>query len=300
MIEAIRKSLSQKNESLIIIGADSNKNSVAQHFVDEFWLMPSIEHLSVNKLISYCKSKDINMIFPTRDGELIFFSENLLIFQENGIDVMVSKKESLIHTRDKLIFFDYLNKKNFTVIPTFLDIERIKSSSFVVKERFGSGSKGLYLNVNKNEAKKASKNIENPIFQPFIIGTEYSIDVYVDKRGESKGAIVRERMAVVNGESQVTCTVRYIELEKLGMELAENLQLRGHVMFQVIVDEFGIPHIVECNPRFGGASTLSVKAGLDSFYWFMLETQGENLENYPFKRSEKELTLIRHAKDMIM
>jgi carbamoyl-phosphate synthase large subunit len=300
LLKAIRNSFVKEQIDLKIFGGDSNELSLGRYFVDEFWHMPVLSYSSVKECIDYCNQNHIHTIFPTRDGELQYFSSYLTQFQENGVNVMVSKLNSLKKTQDKWRFFEYLNEKNYPIIPTGLEVKDVDSDFFVVKERFGSGSKGIVLRVPREETIQAAERMENPIFQPFIEGKEYSIDVYVNRQGKSKGAIVRERTAVVNGESQITRTVRYDELEKLAMNLAEDLHLQGHVMFQVIVDKFGRYHIIECNPRFGGASTLSVAAGLDSFYWFLLEMQGENLSNFPFARSEQELTLIRHSKDLII
>lgn len=54
------------------------------------------------------------------------------------------------------------------------------------------------------------------------------------------------------------------------------------------------------NARFGGASHLSIKAGLDSFYWFFLESSGHNIDVYPFIRNKEELKLIRYPEDLII
>ncbi|MNC49272.1 carbamoyl phosphate synthase-like protein [compost metagenome] len=71
------------------------------------------------------------------------------------------------------------------------------------------------------------------------------------------------------------------------------------MIFQVIIDHAGEYHFIECNTRFGGASRLSVEAGLDSFYWFLLEAEGNDLAEYPFVRSAQEKRLIRYAEDLI-
>ena len=52
--------------------------------------------------------------------------------------------------------------------------------------------------------------------------------------------------------------------------------LRGHVLAQVIVDDKERLHLVEINPRLGGASPLSLKAGLDSIKWSLQEFLGDS------------------------
>ncbi len=139
-----------------------------------------------------------------------------------------------------------------------------------------------------------------PIFQPFISGKEWSVDLYRTLTGTVKGCVARERNVVVGGESQVTTTVRYPALEKLCEDIAHRLNLYGHAVFQVIETIPKTFYVIECNPRFGGASTASLAAGLNSFLWFFLECEGPNLDDYPFNRVEGEICQIRYPADKII
>lgn len=283
-----------------LIGGDSSGQVVSRFFLDGFWEMPSMDQLTYEVFFEYCRAKGIQYIIPTREGELPFFAKWRERLLAAGIQVMVSSEEAIRCTSDKLVFATYLEKRKYPVIPTSTSVDSFSENIFVVKERYGSGSSGVYLNVSRQEVDKVAQHLQYPIIQPFIQGREYSIDVYVTADCKAKGAVVRERVVVVNGESQVTSTIRNEQLEQLAMEVAETLHLYGHIMFQVIVDEMNQPHIVECNPRFGGASTLSVRAGLDSFRWFIAESDGGNLDTLPFQRVEKSLTQVRFAKDLII
>ena len=300
LIEAVRKTLSENGIYPIIVGADSNPLALAKDFVDEFWHMPILKDLSVENFILYCKEKGINIIFPTRDGELEYFAKNKKIFYHNDIHVMVSSIDAIAISLDKLKFYEYLIERKFPVIPTYLNIEYIDSSLYVVKERMGSGSQKIYVKVSKEEAIYYAKKMNFPIFQPYIDGIEYSIDLYMSKVNKPKSVIVRERVHVVDGESQITKTVRIPDLEDIIKKIAITMKLQGHVMFQAIVDRQGHTHILECNARIGGASTLSIYAGMDSFHWWIKEANGSNLDEYIFRQIEKELTLIRYKKDLIV
>ncbi|PID02601.1 carbamoyl-phosphate synthase [Sporosarcina sp. P2] len=299
LIEKVKDAATRDKSNFKVYVGDTFADCIGRYFSDAFWKMPLLENLHIQELIKYCKEHNIKVIFPSREGELTYFSERKEYLKMNNIYVMVSELDGLNRTQDKLEFYNFLIEKKYPVIKTRLCIDEKDTGFYVVKDRFGTGSLNLHLNVTSVEAIRVAKQLRQPIFQPYIVGTEYSIDVYVDTFGKSKGAIVRERVLVVNGESQITKTIQYKELESLAMGLAEVLGLYGHVMFQIIVDSNGNPHIIECNPRFGGASTLSIEAGLDSFYWFLLEAQGESLEKYPFIRANKELTQIRYPKDLI-
>ncbi|MBS4195490.1 ATP-grasp domain-containing protein [Lederbergia citri] len=300
LIQTVEKAMKKINSNSVLYGGDVDDQCIGKYFVDRFWLMPPLKDMTKETFVSYCTSKNITIIFPTRDADLLYFSSFLSYFTNNGLYIMVSNKKSLEITMNKMNFFKIGVEKGFPVTMSSFEIDTLYADTFVVKECEGSGSKNIAINVSREQAILHAKQLKGPLFQPYIKGEEFSIDVYVDKLGKSKGVIVRKRIQIKDGESQITRTIRHKELERLGAEMAEMFCLYGHVMFQVIVDLKGKPHIIECNPRFGGASTLSIAAGLDSFYWFQLEAAGEDLHNYPFHRSEKELTLIRHAKDMIV
>ena len=76
-----------------------------------------------------------------------------------------------------------------------------------------------------------------------------------------------------------------------------NLNLSGHVILQAIIDENEHIHLIECSTRFGGASTLAIRAGLDSFYWAYLESCNTSLNDYPFCPSQSKIKQIRYPKD---
>ncbi len=297
LIEAVKKGVSKISSSIKVIGGDLDDNCLGKYFVDSFWKMPRISELSVDNLIKFCKANDIGLIIPTRDGELEFFSSIKSELAKANISVMVSDKKSVNQCLDKLAF---ANLKNIDAISASENIEFIKSNYFVVKERYGAGSISIGIKLTKEQALKHAQTLENPIYQPHIIGDEISVDAYITNAGNIKGIVLRKRDKVVDGESQVTSTFQNIKLEKRFIDILSSLNLYGHVILQAFIDEKDKIHVIECNSRFGGASTLSLRAGIDSFYWAYLESQGISIENYPFIKSEKDIIQVRYPKDFYL
>jgi len=256
--------------------------------------------LSIDVILGFCLKNNIKAIVPTRDGELLFWASIEDELYKKGISVMISPVEGVETCIDKLLFSQKLIAYKFPAIPSFLSIDNIDSETVILKERFGAGSKNIALNISKKEAEIKANEFTSPLFQPFIKGKEFSVDVYVDKKGTAKGAIARSREMIVNGESQITTMVSIPALELMCCKVAEILQLYGHVIFQAIEDKNNQFHIIECNCRFGGASTLSIAAGLDSFYWFLLEASNVDITEYPFIRSKIEKTQVRFPEDIVI
>jgi len=300
LIESLKNSISKISTKIKLIGGDVSTKLLGKYFIDEFWKMPLINDITIDEFIKDCKEKNISIIIPTRDGELEFFSKNKKKMNSNAIHVMVSDHNSIIKCLDKLKFSNNNNEYDKFFIPTFTSINNNINKRYVVKERFGSGSTSAGINLSKKQALEHSKLLKNPVFQPYINGYELSIDAYIDRNKKIKGLVMRKREIVVNGESKLTSTINNSLLENQFKSILNHLDLFGHVMLQAIIDSKKNIHIIECNPRFGGASTLSIKAGLDSFYWFYLESLKINYGNIQFKKSNENISQIRYSKDLYL
>lgn len=283
-----------------LYGGDINQECIGKFFVDEFWVMPRAVDENLKEIIDYCNKNNITVVIPSRDGELSFWAKHKAQLVTKGIHVMVSNYESINNCIDKLSFYEECQKKKLPAIKTSLDINAIKADKYVVKERFGAGAKSMAIGVNIEQAVEHAKSLSDPIFQPYIHGREYSADLFVSKLGEVKGVVVRERNLVIDGESQITTTVSNVDFEKICTIFAESFNLYGHNILQIMVDDKGGINIIECNSRFGGASTLSLAAGLDSFYWLLLESLGNDIKDYPFTRNRAQLKQIRYADNKII
>ena len=213
---------------------------------------------------------------------------------------MISKTKSIETCVDKLSFYKFGKNHDLPIINTTINIDKIESQYFVVKERFGAGSKKIGLKLTKKEAIEWAKKIESPIYQPFIIGKEASIDVYINKHNKPVGIVPRWREMVVDGESKITSSFNNEKLVRIINKFIRQISLQGHIIIQVLIDDNNEIQIIECNPRFGGASTLSLVAGLDSFYWFFIESIGQNISVTSPTQNLKGLTQIRYKNDIII
>ncbi len=299
MIQAVRRDLARAAPGGRLYGADSDSRAIARAFVDRFWKMPRIDLLTVADMGGYCVGEGISWVIPSRDGELETLARWSQELNGAGVQVMVSAPETITACRDKLQFPKALDSLS-EVVPTFAQPGELAGTQrWVVKERFGSGSGRLLLDVPEGDALLRASEFSDPVFQPFVKGLEYSIDLYRSRSRQVWGCVVRSRDLVISGESQVSTVVRHLRLEKLCRRAAEILDLRGHAVFQAIEDRQRELHLIECNPRFGGASTLAVAAGLNSFGWFFRETLNKGFAPPAFVRGTPGLKMTRYPVDRI-
>ncbi len=256
---------------------------------DGFWHMPRTTDAELPALIEGLQERQIAVVLPTRDGELLFWARHAAALREAGVSVVVSTPKAVERCLDKLEFARFGKEAGLAVIEVAMTPDALGVGPYVVKERYGAGSQGIGLDLPADAALVHGKTLEAPIYQVFVPGPEISIDGWVDRSGKVAGVVLRRRDRVVGGESQITTTLR---------SALEKLELRGPVVMQAIVIDDTL-RIIECNPRFGGASTTAIAAGLDSLHWSLIEAFGEG-QPPVFKRVSGEIRQIRLPADLVL
>lgn len=298
LIQAVQQAAHKIHSDIKVIAGDIDENAVARYVADEFWAMPTLDDSKIDALITDCQERGIRVVVPTRDGELLFWARWKARFAKVGIFVLVSEAESIRKCCDKLVFSETGLHLGLPFIPSATNPEEIGPGPYVVKERFGAGSRAIGLNLNLNMAYEHAKFLNAPIYQPFINGVEVSADAWLDRHCGIKGVVLRKRDLVVAGESVITTTFHNAEVEATVIQALANLDLMGPIVMQLLIDNDRRIHIIECNTRFGGASTASIRVGLDIFYWSLLEAFGCDLKDESFDRMASEIRQIRISSDI--
>src|SRR5262249_29680996 len=190
--------------------ADLDPEAIARWFAEGFWAMPRLGDLTAGDVLAYCREHELRLVIPTRDGELGWWAERREQLGSEGVHVLVSAPAAIATCLDKLAFAEALQAAGEPAIPTAT--APAGDGSFVVKERFGAGAAGIGLRLDRAAALAHAATLDDPVFQPFVAGDEFSVDLYVARDAEVLGAVARRREVVRNGESQVTATVRRPEL----------------------------------------------------------------------------------------
>jgi len=300
LLRAIAEQLAAGGHSAQVVAGDSNPHCLASFAWPGFWQMPSVDRVSADDVVDAILNEKVTHLIPTRDADVAFFAAQRDRLEGAGVACMVSGTHSVNRCLDKLDFAQTLIAAGLPAIPTFGEAADAAGASgnVVLKERRGAGSHGLSIDITAEAATLAAASLDDPIFQPFIAGEELSIDAYRSRRGTMLGTVARTRDLVIGGESQVTTTVDAEPYWSLVDEIMRVLDISGHAVIQLIASQNG-PQVVECNPRLGGASTLSLAAGLRSLQWFALESSGEDPALLPFAPHSGQLRLVRTAGDQI-
>ena len=297
LIRAVQTAARRFDPAIQVIAGDADERALARYVADGFWPMPLTVDAGLDALITGCQTRGIRVIFPTRDGELTFWAGHQARFAEADITVVVSPAASVQVCRDKLAFARFGQEYGLPFIAAGQHPDDVGAGPYVVKPRYGAGGRKVALGLDREAALAFGGQLEQPIYQPYIVGMEISIDGWLDRDHQVKGVVLRTRDQVVGGESQVTTTFRDGALEAEASAILAALQLRGPVVMQALINDRGGLQVIECNARFGGASTAAIAVGLDEFYWSLLEAAGEEISACPFQRAAREIRQVRLPAD---
>jgi carbamoyl-phosphate synthase large subunit len=262
LIVATQNALQRTSPGHKLLIGDTDEKSLAFHFSPHSWVMPLTDNYNFNLILEGCLKRNVELILPTRDGELAFFSQYKDEFDSYGIRVLVSSTLGVSRCLDKLLFYDYLQSLNYPVIFTSTKVENCTGLRFVVKDRYGSGSILVKTNLSREDALRAALSFRNPVIQPMINGREFSVDVWISQSGASGVSSVRFRDVILDGEARVTSTFRDDKIENLAISMARAIGISGLCVLQgfILADKSVL--FIECNARVGGATTASINSGV--------------------------------------
>jgi carbamoyl-phosphate synthase large subunit len=219
----------------------------------------------VSFVLEQCKHREIQLLIPTVDSELLPLSLAREAFAQAGVEVAVANPDVLAIIRDKAAL---LNKAAGIVpVPWSLVWDQnspaeLPSWPAFAKPRAGSGSRDLIKINTITDLAQVPRNGEF-VVQEWLPGEEYSVDVYVSRAGVALAAVPRVRMKTDSGIAVTARTVLASDVAKYAIELVTALGLPLVANVQFRRDLNGIAKLLEINPRYPGTLPLTAAAGID-------------------------------------
>lgn len=267
LLSAIEAQLRELEPRSLVLAGDRDPNCLAAFAWHDFTTLPDDDDPALAETVARL---GVTHVLPTRDTELAMWSRLAPSLAASGVSVLVSAAEGIDACADKLRFAGLLTDAGVPTPRTALSLDALGSSQetrFVVKERRGAGSRGARTALPAHEVDAALDSLREPIVQEHVSGTELSVDAFISASGELLGAVARTRDVVVAGESWVTTTVDAAPYLDYVAAVARATGVTGHVVIQVI--DAGMPQVIECNARLGGASSFALALGLPTIPWWL-------------------------------
>ncbi len=283
-----------------VIGVDTGELAPAKHFVDSFYKVPKWDDKEyVNTLLNICKKENVDMLIPLYEKEFILLCENREKFNKIGTILILSDKKLIEIFNDKWESYRFFIENNIDTPMTYKK-QGVKDFNFplIIKPINGAGSQNVFKVDNKKELNFFIDYIENPIIQEYIKGTEYTIDVLCDLKGNVISIVPRERIEVRAGEVSKGRTVKNKDIIEKTLKLCNKLKIDentkpiGPLTIQCIVDLDNNIKFIEVNTRFGGGVPLTFEAGVPYAKYLGKMVQGYNVR--PIIGEFKEMIMLRY------
>jgi len=267
LVEAFREAARRIGIRLVVHGSDISKTAPALFYCDIRHITCRISDAQyIPSLLSICKDNRIDLLIPTIDTDLLILAKTREQFEAIGTKVFISSPEMIGICRDKRYTADFFESCGLHSPHPVDDIKDYHGGfPCFIKPKDGSSSVNAFKVSTAEDLLTYTKDVPDYIIQPFVDGEEYTIDIFCSFGGEPIYITPRRRDLVRQGEvikTKITQDDRMIE----GAEkICAKFKPAGPITVQLIRDrKSGEDWYIEINPRFGGGSPLSMKAGADS------------------------------------
>jgi carbamoylphosphate synthase large subunit len=183
-----------------------------------------------------------------------------------GVAFFISDPEEVDLANDKFYTAERLRELDLasphtilaTRVRTPLDVAELFGYPFLAKPRVGRGGRGVNVICTKEEAIAEVRN--DIVFQEFMQGTEYDVNLFAYPSGYTRAASVLLKTALKNGIVGNAVSVHrvvHLEVAELAINAIRLLRLEGPIDMDIRLDHLGTPHILEINARVGANVLVS-------------------------------------------
>ena len=291
------KSLRKTDFDINIISIDCNELSAGFHMSDKYFVVPKVESKSyLKKVLKIVEKEKIDLILPTTERDIVKISKNKNKFK--GVTLFMSDYKTIMNCSDKLKFYNKCKNK-FDLPETFDEFDF--DFPIFCKPKMGSGSRGTRLCTDMNCIKLLEETFSphrssDYVFQEYLPGQEYTIDVLCDMNSNPLVAVPRKRLQTKAGISSKGTIIKDNFIEKACFDICKFLKLKGPVCIQMKEDENKKLKFVEVNTRAGGGSYFATLAGVN-FYDIILKI----VNGIDFKIPDfDEITVLRYFNEVVV
>ncbi|MGB8776779.1 MAG: ATP-grasp domain-containing protein [Nitrososphaeraceae archaeon] len=290
------KSLKMSNFAGKIVATDSTSLSAGFFMADVNEILPEADaQYYVKRLFEIVEKHHVQVLMPSSGYDIYPYSDNREALAKIGATAVVSDRDTLEICRDKLLTYKKMSGK-YNLPFTTADPDKVKSFPVIAKPRFGKGSRNVIKVNNEADLRYIASNFGNTIFQEFLPGVEYTIDVLSDMNKKPIIAVPRIRLQTKAGISTKGRIIRDADLETTCMNMAREIGIRGPSCIQMKESSEEQLKLIEINSRLGGGTIFSTLAGANIPSMILEMLSGTHID--PPRVSE--ITVVRYYEEIVI
>jgi carbamoyl-phosphate synthase large subunit len=261
-INIIKSLRLQREFQVYIVAVDVDKLAAGLHLADCSYISPPVKEADkyLEFLYSICKKHNIKVLYPCYSKELLTVASVRENFSEMGVATLLSPASVIDLCDDKVRASEVVQRLEIPVPRVVVSPAR---SNLPLFSRFlkSSSSAGAVYVDNEHLLNYLLTSREERIFQEFIEGNEYTIDVLCDQNSNVLFCGPRKRIAVKSGQSVKGITINNDILQDYVKQICKAVGIVGVCNIQFIEKENQF-YFIEINPRYAaGGLMLTVHAG---------------------------------------
>jgi carbamoylphosphate synthase large subunit len=233
-------------------------------------LPPVSDPAYLHALLALVDEERPTLLLPTASEELPAIARLHDALRELGCALAMGSPEGVDVAADKLLTAEVLSWARIAV-PRSLggpaapsDLVAALGLPLLAKPRVGRGGRGV--SVFHDAAALDAAPLDDVVWQEFIPGEEYDVNLLVERGGDATASVVLRKVGLRNGETGNALGVVRVErpaVREIAVRAARALELEGPVDVDVRLRRDGTPAILEVNARLG-ANSLSATEVLEA------------------------------------
>ena len=247
-----------------VVAVDSDPLAVGLRLAQRAQMVPSADDPQFSSFL--CKlaiHQGAKAIISTVSEEMPSLADHRVLFHDEGVATWFPERGVVQACIDKWLFYLAAKSVSLPVPPTNLGSAEGVPGPWIVKPRFGRGSRDIMWADTREELDWALGHVPNPLVQSRLTGREFTVDALVARDGSFAGGVARWRLATRGGITTQGETFANEGLLRLVADVLRGLAVRGPANVQGFASPQGNIMFTEVNPRFSGGLALSLAAGAD-------------------------------------
>jgi carbamoyl-phosphate synthase large subunit len=247
-----------------VVAADADPSAVGLQLAHDSGVVPLGSDPSfVPALCELARGTDARALVCTVAEEMVAVRRDRDLLAGADVATWLPSPEAVTVCLDKWHFARRCMESGVAVPPTGLGTARDVPGPWIVKPRFGRGSRDVYAADTLDDLRWALTRVAEPLVQTRLEGREFTVDALADRDGTLLGAAPRWRLETKAGISTKGETFANATLVAEVGRLLGAVGLDGPANVQGFVAAEGGIAFTEVNPRFSGGLPLSLAAGAD-------------------------------------
>ncbi len=288
LVEWFRAALRHSGVRGSVVVADGDPQAPALQAGDERVVLPPFRDAGYPEaVLEMCRSRSVGLLVTLNDYEAARLAGGTAAeLEAGGTLVPVLGADAAEVAADKWLTAVRLGQSGVRVPDTWLGDEVLAGAAegldvavdVVVKHRFGSASSGLafgraadaaeLVRASARDAPDRTGSVDGREARPDLVvlqrrirGEEFGVDVVADLQGHFATALARKKLRMRAGETDRAVTVPGEQFLTMASAVCGATGSRGLMDTDVVVDDQGVAHLIDLNPRFGGGYPFSHVAG---------------------------------------